>query len=154
MRKEAKGILKSLPAPSRPFGYSFQLSKIRGKEGEDLIGLTIVERANHNGICRKERHKKIPLNRLIVQTVHIVRLMLLTVLTTYQRIVEIFPIYSPSPSDRVRVAAGSGSAPQGLLPRRESLWLGEGWTTHLVPLPFTLLDKVLYSALVSMKRTL
>jgi hypothetical protein len=33
---------------------------------------------------------------LIVQTVHIVRLMLLTVLTTYQRIVEIFPIYSPS----------------------------------------------------------
>jgi hypothetical protein len=62
MRKEAKGILKSLPAPSRPFGYSFQLSKIRGKEGEDLIGLTIVERANHNGICRKERHKLTKLN--------------------------------------------------------------------------------------------
>ena len=62
MRKKAKGILKSLPAPSRPFGYSFQLSKIRGKEGEDLIGLTIVERANHNGICRKERHKLTKLN--------------------------------------------------------------------------------------------
>jgi len=27
-----------------------------------------------------------------------------------------------------RVAAGSGSAPEGLLPRGESLWLGEGWT--------------------------
>ena len=26
------------------------------------------------------------------------------------------------------MAAGSGSAPEGLLPRRESLWLGEGWT--------------------------
>jgi len=26
------------------------------------------------------------------------------------------------------VAAGSGSAPEGLLPRRESLWLGEGWS--------------------------
>jgi len=34
------------------------------------------------------------------------------------------------------VAAGSGSAPEGLLPRRESLWLGEGWTIiGLVPLP-------------------
>jgi len=25
-----------------------------------------------------------------------------------------------------RVAAGSGYAPEGLMPRRESLWLGEG----------------------------
>src|SRR4030042_683444 len=29
------------------------------------------------------------------------------------------------------VAAGSGSAPEGLLPRRESLWLGEGRTIHV-----------------------
>ena len=72
MRKEAKGILKSLPAPSRPFGYSFQLSKIRGKEGEDLIGLTIVERANHNGICRKERHKLTVTTVWIVMIVEIV----------------------------------------------------------------------------------
>jgi len=34
------------------------------------------------------------------------------------------------------VAAGSGAAPEGLLPRRESLWLGEGWTKRIVsPLP-------------------
>ena len=45
------------------------------------------------------------------------------------------------------MAAGSGSAPasgsespparrEGLLPRRESLWLGEGWTkSNLVPPP-------------------
>jgi hypothetical protein len=56
MRKEAKGILKSLPAPPRPLGNSFQLSKILGKEGDDLIGLSVVEGANHNGICREERH--------------------------------------------------------------------------------------------------
>ena len=45
------------------------------------------------------------------------------------------------------MAAGSGSAPEGLLPRRESLWLGEGWSfdrlrmvhgelVELSPLPF------------------
>jgi len=35
------------------------------------------------------------------------------------------------------VAAGSGSAPEGLLPRRESLWLGEGWINEIwFPLPF------------------
>jgi hypothetical protein len=35
--------------------------------------------------------------------------------------------FSPPPRwGRVWVAAGSGSAPEGLLPRRESLWLGEG----------------------------
>jgi len=33
----------------------------------------------------------------------------------------------------VRVAAGSGSTPEGLLPRRESLWLGEGWTIRFYP---------------------
>ena len=44
------------------------------------------------------------------------------------------------------MAAGSGSAPasgsespparrEGLLPRRESLWLGEGWTIRFSPLP-------------------
>jgi hypothetical protein len=54
----------------------------------------------------------------------------------------------------MKVAAGSGSAPEGLMPRRESLWLGEGWKKTVSPLPFTLLDKVLYPALVSMKRTI
>ena len=34
---------------------------------------------------------------------------------------------------RKRVAAGSGSAPEGLMPRRESLWLGEGWTIRFIP---------------------
>jgi hypothetical protein len=34
--------------------------------------------------------------------------------------------FSPPPRGRVWVAAGSGSAPEGLMPRRESLWLGEG----------------------------
>ena len=35
---------------------------------------------------------------------------------------KIFLLVSPSPL----TASGSGSAPEGLLPRRESLWLGEG----------------------------
>jgi len=58
MRKEAKGVLKPFPAPPRPLCNSFQLSKILAKEGKDLIGLTIVEGADHNGIRCKERHKK------------------------------------------------------------------------------------------------
>jgi len=116
MRKGGKGILKSLSASPCPFGNPFQLSKISGEESNDLIGLSIVERTGYNGMGREEWHKKLLLNRLIVQTVHIIRLMLLTVLTTYPRIVEIFPIYSPSPS------YGGG--------------LGWGWKTHLVPLPF------------------
>ena len=57
MRKEAQGILKSLPAPPRPFRYSFQLSEILGEEGDDLIGFSVVEGANYNGIRREERHK-------------------------------------------------------------------------------------------------
>jgi len=37
------------------------------------------------------------------------------------------------------VAAGSGSAPEGLMPRRESLWLGEGWmiTKFSTPSPLS-----------------
>jgi hypothetical protein len=58
MRKEAKGVLKSLPAPPRSLSNPFQLSKILGEEGNDLIGLPIVERANHNGMGREEWHKK------------------------------------------------------------------------------------------------
>jgi len=34
---------------------------------------------------------------------------------------EIFPLVSHSPL----TASSSGSAPEGLMPRRESLWLGE-----------------------------
>jgi hypothetical protein len=56
MRKKAKGILKSLPAPPRPLGNSFQLSKILGEKGNDLIRLAVVCGSNHNGICLKERH--------------------------------------------------------------------------------------------------
>src|SRR4030042_255304 len=62
MREEAKGVLKSLPAPPRPLCYSVQLSKFPGEEGDDFIGLTIVEGANHNGIGREKRHKRTKLN--------------------------------------------------------------------------------------------
>ena len=58
MRKETEGILKSLPAPPRPLCNPFQLTKIFGEESDDLIGLTVVERANHNGIRFEERHKR------------------------------------------------------------------------------------------------
>jgi len=36
------------------------------------------------------------------------------------------PVEYVSLLHKVEVAAGSGSAPEGLMPRRESLWLGEG----------------------------
>lgn len=58
MRKEAKGVLKSPPAPPRPLGNSLELSKILGKEGDDLIGLTVVEGADDNGMGREERHQR------------------------------------------------------------------------------------------------
>lgn len=58
MRKEAKGVLKSLPAPPRPLGYSLQLSKILGEEGDDFIRLTVVEGTSDDGIGREERHRQ------------------------------------------------------------------------------------------------
>ena len=58
MGKEAKGILKSLLAPPRPLCNSLQFTKIFGEESDDLIGLTVVERANHDGIRFEERHKR------------------------------------------------------------------------------------------------
>ncbi len=58
MRKETEGILKSLPAPPRPFGNPFQLTKIFSEESDDLVGLTVIERANHNGIRFEEGHMK------------------------------------------------------------------------------------------------
>ena len=57
MRKEAEGILKSFPAPPRPLCNPLQLAKIFGEESDDLIGLTVVERSNHNGIRFEERHR-------------------------------------------------------------------------------------------------
>ncbi len=56
MRKEAERILKSLPAPPRPLCNPLELAKISGEECDDLIGFTVVERANHNGIRFEERH--------------------------------------------------------------------------------------------------
>ena len=57
MRKEAKGVLKSFPAPPRSLSNPFQLTEIFGEESHDLIGLSIVQRANHNGMGREEWHK-------------------------------------------------------------------------------------------------
>ncbi len=72
MRKKAKGILKPLPAPPRPFGNPFQLSKILGEEGDDLVGLTVVCGSDDNGVCFEERHEEIVPIVWIVQIVNIV----------------------------------------------------------------------------------
>jgi hypothetical protein len=56
MRKEAQGVLKPLPAPPRSFRNSLQLPKILSEEGDDLIRFSVVQRTNHNGIGREERH--------------------------------------------------------------------------------------------------
>ena len=57
MRKEAQGILKSFLAPPRPLCNPLQLAKIFGKEGDDLVGLAVVEGADYNGIRREEGHE-------------------------------------------------------------------------------------------------
>ena len=59
MGKEAQRILKSLFASPRPLRNPFQLSKILGEESDDLIGLTVVEGADDNGICCEERYKRV-----------------------------------------------------------------------------------------------
>jgi hypothetical protein len=58
MRKRGKGILKSLPASPCPLCDALQFSKIFGKESDDLIGLSIVERTGYNGMGREKWHKK------------------------------------------------------------------------------------------------
>lgn len=58
MRKEAQGVLKSFPAPPRPLRNSLQFSKILSEKGDNLIGFSVVQRTDHNGICREERHKE------------------------------------------------------------------------------------------------
>jgi hypothetical protein len=62
MRKWGKGILKSLSASPCALCDPFQLSKIFGKESDDLIGLSIVERTGDNGMSRKEWHKRTKAN--------------------------------------------------------------------------------------------
>jgi hypothetical protein len=62
MRKEAQGILKTFPAPPRSFRNSFQFTEVLGEEGDNLIGLSVVQGTNHNGIGRKKRHKHTMLN--------------------------------------------------------------------------------------------
>jgi hypothetical protein len=57
MRKQAKRILKSLFASPRSLRNPFQLSKISGEESDDLIGFSVVEGADDNGVRREERHK-------------------------------------------------------------------------------------------------
>jgi len=56
MGEETKGILKSFPTPSRPLCNPLQLSVIFGEEGDNFIRLSIIERANDDGIGFKEWH--------------------------------------------------------------------------------------------------
>ena len=59
MGKEAEGILKSLPASSRSFCNPFDLSKIFGEEGDDLIRFPVIGGTDDDGFGCEEWHKKI-----------------------------------------------------------------------------------------------
>lgn len=59
MGEEAKDILKPFLASSRPLCDPLQFSEIPGAEGDDLIGLPVIERANDNGAGRKQWHASI-----------------------------------------------------------------------------------------------
>jgi hypothetical protein len=50
MGKQTQSILKSFLAPSRSLGNPFDLSKIFGEEGNDLIRLPIIGGAGDNGV--------------------------------------------------------------------------------------------------------
>ncbi len=69
MGKKAKGILKSLLASSRPFCDPFNLPKIFGEEGDDLIGLPVMGGADDNGICLEEWHSSTLSEALCLLTV-------------------------------------------------------------------------------------